>query len=96
MKPEDAKEAEEQFILINKAHEILGDKEKRAQYDKYGENAFDGTGQAKYGGGGSGFGGFEFHSSDFFDRFFDDHFRYEYQPPLLYLIAAVSLSMAII
>ncbi|XP_075244575.1 uncharacterized protein LOC142338623 [Convolutriloba macropyga] len=75
VKPEDAKEAEEQFILINKAHEILGDKEKRAQYDKYGENAFDGTGQAKYGGGGSGFGGFEFHSSDFFDRFFDDHFR---------------------
>ena len=74
--PEEAKEAEAKFVEINKAYEILGDKEKRAQYDKYGEQAFDGTGQAKHQGGGfGGFGGFEFHSSDFFDSFFEDHFR---------------------
>ena len=84
MKPEEAKEAEANFILINRAYEILGDKQKRAHYDKHGENAFDGTGQTRHSGDdfpfegfsqGGDFGGFNFKHSDFFDDFFHAHMR---------------------
>jgi curved DNA-binding protein len=35
-------EAEEKFKEINAAYEILGDKEKKAQYDQFGDNMFGG------------------------------------------------------
>ena len=47
------KEAEEKFKEISHAYEILSDPQKKAQYDQFGESAF------QYGGAGAGgFGGF--------------------------------------
>lgn len=40
----DNKEAEEKFKEISHAYEILNDKNKRSQYDRFGENAFQGGG----------------------------------------------------
>ncbi|XP_064604995.1 dnaJ homolog subfamily B member 9-like [Liolophura sinensis] len=57
--------AQEKFVEIAKAYEVLSDKEKRKQYDLHGEN-FDSNG------GGSN--GFDFNFDDFFkgfDNFFD-------------------------
>jgi curved DNA-binding protein len=76
------KEAEDKFKLINEAHEVLGDREKRKKYDELGENwnrfGQEGAGDwsANYGGGRSrtyqyddNFGeGNAF--SDFFETFF--------------------------
>lgn len=45
----------EKFKEINSAYQVLSDKSKRAQYDQFGSN-FDQRG----GGGGQGFGGFDF------------------------------------
>lgn len=59
-------DAEKKFVEIAQAYEILGDPDKRKQYDQFGEAAF-GSG----GGGNSGFGGFKF--DDFF-KGFDDAF----------------------
>ena len=58
------KEAERKFKEASEAYAVLGDKEKRAQYDRYGHSAFDGT-------GGFGSGGFDFNSADFGDIFGD-------------------------
>lgn len=46
--------AEEKFKEINEAFRVLGDSERRAQYDRFGHDAF------KNGGMGQGFGGFGF------------------------------------
>jgi len=58
----DSPEATEQFQKIQRAYEILGDPEKRARYDQFGEAAFEG-------GGGYG-GGVNVDLSDIFDSFF--------------------------
>jgi molecular chaperone DnaJ len=73
----EGKQNEEKFKEVSKAYEILGDKQKRAQFDQYGD-----TGQGFQGGGGQGFGGFDFNNfqnvnfdfgggfGDMFDTFF--------------------------
>lgn len=47
--------AEKKFVEIAKAYEILGDKQKRQQYDQFGDAAFDGpsagSSQGPFGGG---------------------------------------------
>ncbi len=45
----------EQFKKLNEAYQVLGDEKKRAQYDRFGEAAFQNGGM----GGPGGFGGFE-------------------------------------
>jgi molecular chaperone DnaJ len=63
--PGDA-ESEKKFKEINGAYDVLKDKDKRAQYDRFGEAAFNGQG----GGGGFQNGGFDF-SGGFSDIFED-------------------------
>ena len=58
------KEAEAKFKEASEAYAVLGDQQKRAQYDQFGHAAFDGQ-------GGFGAGGFDFNSGDFGDIFGD-------------------------
>lgn len=76
--PDDPK-AKAKFQALNEAYDVIGDPEKRAKYDQYGEqwkeaSAFGGGGDA---GGGSPFDGFDFSSfkggggfSSFFENLF--------------------------
>lgn len=62
--------AEEQFKAISQAYDVLSDPQKRAAYDQYGHQAFEG-GPGGFGGfegsfGGAGFGNF----ADIFEAFF--------------------------
>ena len=57
-------EAEAKFKELNEAYDVLKDAQKRAAYDRFGHDAFEGGG----GGGGAGFGGF----ADIFDEMFGD------------------------
>lgn len=58
----DNKEAEVKFKEAAEAYEVLGDEQKRAQYDQYGHAAFDGN---------QGFGGGGMNMDDIFSQFGD-------------------------
>lgn len=61
----DNKEAETKFKEASEAYEVLSDGEKKAKYDQFGHAAFE------QGGGGGGFGGFDFNGGDMGDIFGD-------------------------
>ena len=59
-----SEDAAAKFKEASEAYAVLGDAEKRKQYDQFGHAAFDGT-------GGYGGGGFDFNGADFGDMFGD-------------------------
>jgi len=67
--PSDAK-AEQSFKEINEAYDVLKDDQKRAAYDRFGHDAFEGA----HAGAGPGGAGFDFSSgfADIFEEMFGD------------------------
>lgn len=60
-----AEDAEDKFKEVQEAYDVLGDAQKKAQYDQFGHAGAQG-GFGGFGGGGADFGGF----GDIFDMFF--------------------------
>ena len=68
----DTPDAATKFKEAQEAYAVLSDKEKRAQYDQFGHQAFNGN--AGYGNAGFDFSGFDF--SDIFDDLFGSSFGF--------------------
>lgn len=64
--------AEAKFKEANEAYAVLSDSEKRAQYDRFGHAAVDGSGG--FGGGGGAYQGFDVDLGDIFSSFFGGGF----------------------
>ena len=64
--------AEAKFKEIGEAYSVLGDEQKRKQYDQFGHAAFDGAAGAGGAGGYGGFGGFQDFSGFDFGDIFDE------------------------
>ncbi len=67
----DDKGADQKFKELNEAYDILKDDQKRAAYDQYGHQAFEGPGGARGGGPGAGFD-FSTSFTDVFDDLFGE------------------------
>src|SRR5471030_950657 len=66
------KQAKHKFKELNEAYDVLKDDQKRAAYDRFGHQAFEGGGMGGRSGGGAGPQGFDFSSNfaDIFEDFF--------------------------
>lgn len=67
------KDAEAKFKEAQEAYAVLSDKEKKAQYDRYGHQAFSGGGSSGYGGG---FNPNDFDFGDIFSDIFGSSFGF--------------------
>lgn len=67
------KAAEQKFKELNEAYDILKDEQRRAAYDRFGHQAFEG-GRGAAGAGAGGFGGAGFDFSGNFSDIFEDFF----------------------
>ncbi len=67
------KEAESKFKEVSQAYEVLGDKQKRSQYDQFGSTGGPGGGGFDFNNFQQGFGGNGF--ADIFETFFGGSFR---------------------
>lgn len=64
------KQIEEKFKEINAAYQVLSDKSKRSQYDRFGESGLGGGGQGGFSGTGFDFENFGGGFADIFETFF--------------------------
>ena len=79
LNPDDKEGAEAKFKEATEAYEVLGDPQKKQQYDQFGHAAFDQTAGGGYGGGFGGFDGFDM--GDIFSSFFGGGFGGQRQNP---------------
>jgi len=86
--------AENNFREVKSAYEIVGDEEKRQQYDDFGHGAFDENGQGRHGGFGQQGGGFDDMFGGMFGQRQQQQQRYQPQPEKgTDIIATVDISL---